>query len=272
MDLAKFGPWALVVGGSEGVGAEFARQLAADGFKLVLTARKLEPLEALKAELEAGGAEVRIVSADLKQRDVLAQVRGATDDIEIGLLVYNAGANDTRGLFVDLPAEVTDGVIAINVHGQADFSRHYGKMMKDRGRGGIILTGSTGGYLGSPTLVAYTAAKAFSRIFTEALWLEMEPFGVDVLHLNIGFTATPAMARLGMPIELAEPCENVARQGLANIANGPMWIVDTPGNVERVRLINEIDDRGKIIRDNAIKPREETAKSALEQKEQFGER
>ncbi len=163
MDLAKYGPWAVIVGGSEGVGAEFARQLAADGFKLVLTARKLEPLEELKAELEAGGTEVRIVSADLKKRDVLDTVRKVTDDVEVGLLVFNAGANDTRGNFVDLPAEVTDGVIAINVHGHADFSRHYGKAMCDRGRGGIILTGSTGGYLGSPTLATYCAVKAFAQ-------------------------------------------------------------------------------------------------------------
>ena len=71
--------------------------LAGDGFKLVLVARKTEPLEALKAELEESGAEVRILSADLKQRDVLGRVRAVTDDIEVGLLVYNAGANDTRG-------------------------------------------------------------------------------------------------------------------------------------------------------------------------------
>ena len=272
MDLAKYGPWALVIGGSEGVGAEFARQLAADGFKLVLTARKPGPLEELAAELRGKGAEVRIVSADLKQADVLAQVRAVTDDIEVGLLVYNAGANDTRGLFVDLPAEVTDGVIAINVLAQAAFSRHFGALMKARGRGGIILTGSSGGYLGSPTLAAYTGAKAFSRIFTEALWLECQPLGIDVLHLVIGFTATPAMARLGMPIELAETCENVAREGLENIANGPVWIVSTPGNIERARAISAIDNRGEIVRANAIVPREETAKSALEQKAQFGER
>ena len=267
MDLKKYGPWALVIGGSEGVGAEFARQLAADGFKLVLTARKLEPLNALKAELEAGGTEVRVISADLKKSDVVEQVRRQTDDIEVGLLVYNAGANDTRGLFVDLPAEVPDGVIAINVLGQVAFARHYGALMKARGKGGIILTGSLGGYLGSPTLAAYTAAKAFSRVFTEALWLEMQPLGVDVLHLNIGFTATPAMARLNMPVELAEPCENVAREGLENIANGPIWIVSTPGNIEQARRTSVVDDRGDIVRAHAIGPREDTGKAAAENKE-----
>jgi short-subunit dehydrogenase len=266
MDLEKYGPWALVVGGSEGVGAEFARQLAADGFKLVLTARKIEPLEVLAAELRGKGAEVRIKSADLSKPGVLDEVRTVTDDIDVGLLVYNAGANDTRGNFLDLPRTVPDSVIAINVLGQTEFARHYGIPMKRRGRGGIILTGSLGGYLGSGTLAAYTASKAFSRIFTEALWAECQPMGIDVLHLNIGFTATPAMERLGMPIDLAEPCENVARQGLENIANGPVWIVSTPGNVERARLISVVDDRAAIVRANAIVPRDQTAKSAMEQK------
>jgi short-subunit dehydrogenase len=259
MDVAKYGPWALVVGGSEGVGAEFARQLAADGFKLVLTARKTAPLEALKAELEAGGTEVRILSVDLMRDDALAQARSVTDDIEVGLLVFNAGANDTRGNFVDLPARVTDGVIALNVHGHVNFARHYGKLMCDRGRGGMILTGSTGGYLGSPTLAAYCAAKAFCRVFAEALWAECQPLGVDVVHLNIGFTATPAMERLGMPIEFAESPAVVAREGLDNIANGPVWIVSTKGTVDHARKISRFDDRGDLVREHAIPPREETA-------------
>jgi short-subunit dehydrogenase len=266
MNLEKYGPWALVIGGSEGVGAGFARLLAADGFKLVLVARKPEPLQELAAELRGRGGEVRVVSADLSQPDVLSKVRAVTDDIEVGLLVYNAGANNTRGLFVELPEEVTQSVIAINVLGQANFARHYGALMVKRARGGIILTGSLGGYLGSPTLAAYTASKSFSRIFTEALWAECAPLGVDVLHLNIGFTATPAMARLGMPIELAEAPENVAREGLENITNGPVWIVSTPGNVERARLISIIDNRAATVRVHAIAPRDQTAKAAQEQK------
>jgi short-subunit dehydrogenase len=270
MNLEKYGPWALVIGGSEGVGAAFARLLAADGFKLVLVARKPAPLEELATELRGQGHEVRVVSADLSQPDVLTKVRAATDDIEVGLLVYNAGANNTRGLFVELPEEVTQSVIAINVLGQANFARHYGALMVKRGHGGIILTGSLGGYLGSPTLAAYTAAKSFSRIFTEALWAECAPLGVDVLHLNIGFTATPAMARLGMPIDLAEAPETVAREGLENIGNGPVWIVSTPGNVERARMISLIDNRAETVRAHAIAPRDQTAKAAQEQKKLAG--
>jgi hypothetical protein len=91
---------------------------------------------------------------------------------------------------------------------------------------------------------------------------------VDVLHLNIGFTATPAMARLGMPVELAEPCENVAREGLENIANGPVWIVSTPGNVERARKIAVVDGRAEIVRAFAIGPRDQMADEQRRQSEQ----
>jgi short-subunit dehydrogenase len=252
MEVKKYGPWALIIGGSEGVGAAFARKLAAAGFKLVLVARKPGPLEDV-------AAEVRVLAADLSQPDVLDRVRSVTDDVEVGLLIYNAGANNTRGMFVELPKEVTQSVITINVLGQADFSRHYGALMCKRGRGGIILTGSLSGYLGSPTLAAYTASKAFSRIFTEALWAECKPFGVDVLHLNIGFTATPAMARLGIDISVAEAPENVAQEGLDNIANGPLWIVSTKGNIERARQISVVDGRAQLVRSFAIPPRDEMA-------------
>jgi uncharacterized protein len=259
MDVEKYGPWALIVGGSEGVGAAFARKLAQHGFKLVLIARKLEPLETLAAELRESGAEVRVRSVDLTQPNALANARGVTDDIEIGLLIYNAGANNTRGRFVELPEEVTQSVIAINVLGQADFARHYGALLCKRRHGGMILAGSLSGYMGSPTLAAYTASKAFSRVLSEALWAECRPFGVDVLHLNIGFTATPAMARLGIDTSVAEAPDKVAQEGLDQIANGPLWIVSTKGNLERARKLSAVDGRAELVRTSATPSREQMA-------------
>ena len=265
MDINRYGPWALIIGGSEGVGAAFARKLAAAGFKLVLVARKPAPLEEVATELRASGTEVRVLSADLSQSDALDNVRTVTDDIEIGLLIYNAGANNTRGLFVELPREVTQAVIAINVLGQADFSRHYGALMCKRGRGGMILTGSLSGYMGSPTLAAYTASKAFSRILTEALWAECKTFGVDVLHLNVGFTATPAMMRLGIDTSVAEAPEVVAQQGLDNITNGPLWIVSTKGNVERAQKLSAVVGRAELVRSSATPSRDQMAEQQRRQ-------
>ena len=96
MDIEKYGPWALIVGGSEGIGAAFARALAAKNFNIVLVARKPEPLEELADELRDTGVEARTVSADLGTTDVLDKVRAATDDVDVGFLIYNVGANTTR--------------------------------------------------------------------------------------------------------------------------------------------------------------------------------
>jgi short-subunit dehydrogenase len=248
MDLQKYGPWALIIGGSEGVGAAFARKLAASGFSLVLVARKEGPLRDLAADLAAQGAEVRTVSVDMSKADALARVRAATDDIEVGLLVYNAGANNIRGDFVDLDPDVYRSVIGVNVIGQSEFAHHYGALMRQRGRGGMILTGSMAGYMGAPTLAPYCGAKAFSRIFTEALWAECQAFGVDVLHLCIGFTATPAMARLGYDLSAAQAPEEVAQEGLDNIANGPVRIAGGERNTPTAIARSVIADRAEAIR------------------------
>lgn len=251
MDLSRYGPWALVVGGSEGVGAAFARKLAAAGFKLVLVARKQGPLQDLAAELRAGGAETRIVSADLSQPDALERVQAATDDVEVGLLIYNAGANNTRGAFVELDPAVYRSVIGVNVIGQSEFARHYGGLMRGRARGGIILCGSMAGYMGAPSLAAYCGAKAFSRIFTEALWAECQPFGIDVLHLAIGFTATPAMQRLGYDLSAAQAPEEVAQEGLDHIADGPVWIVGDGRNLQTAIARSQVENRAAAIRAHA---------------------
>lgn len=256
MDLAKYGPWALIVGGSEGIGAAFARKLAADGFKLVLVARRPEPLEETAADLRKAGAEVRAVCADLSHADALDRARAATDDIEVGFLVYNPGPMGRLGDFMELPEEITRPVVAINVLGMVDFTRHYGALMRRRGRGGIITTGSLGGYMGVATAAAFTASKAFSRTFTEALWAECEPVGVAVLHLNIGATTTPGGTRARGEVPGAESADTVAQEGLDNIANGPTWIVSSAGNVERARQSAAFDGRAERLRALAVERRQ----------------
>jgi short-subunit dehydrogenase len=95
----KYGPWAVIAGGSEGIGACIAHLLAQSGINLVLIARKVEPLEALAASIRARtSAEVRVLALDLTNTAMLDRIREATDDVEVGLLVYNAGASHRTGL------------------------------------------------------------------------------------------------------------------------------------------------------------------------------
>ena len=89
---SRFGPWALVAGASDGIGECFARQLAERGINLVLLARREALLEELAAELrKAHDIQTRVIVADLKADDLDHRVARSSDDLEIGLLVYNAG-------------------------------------------------------------------------------------------------------------------------------------------------------------------------------------
>lgn len=256
MDLEKYGPWALIVGGSEGIGAAFARKLAAGKFNVALIARKVEPLEALAAELRGMGVEARSLSVDLSDAGAIDKVRTITDDIEVGLLIYNAGANSIRGNFVELDPKVYRDMINMTVVGQAEFARHYGGLMRERGRGGIILAGSSSNFLGAPTLATYTAAKSFSRILTESLWAECEPMNIDVLHMSINYTDTPAMQRLGYDTSSAQSPEEVAQEALDNIANGPLLIHGGQKALDMAIARSQIENRGELIKSIATPRRE----------------
>jgi short-subunit dehydrogenase len=247
MNLKKYGPWALIIGGSEGIGSSFARKLAAKQFNLALVARKRPPLEEVATELRTMGVEVRTLSTDLGKPDVLEKVRTITDDIEIGYLIYVAGANSIRGNIVDMAPEVYHSVIAVNVSAPVEFVHHYGALMKARGRGGIILTGSSCNYIGSATLGPYTASKAFSRIFAEALWAECKPMGIHVLHMVINFTATPAMLRLGLDTTTAQAPDEVAQEALDNMENGPLLILGGDKALDMAIKRSVLTDRGALI-------------------------
>jgi short-subunit dehydrogenase len=259
MDFQKYGPWALIVGGSEGIGASFARKLAAGGLHLVLVARKPEPLAELQQELTRTGVEVRAISVDLSKADALDRVREVTDDIEVGFLIYNAGANSIRGNILELDPEVYRAIIQINVLGQVEFTRHYGGMMRERGRGAIILTGSSSNFLGAKTLGPYTASKAFSRIFSETLWAESQEMGIDVLHMVINYTDTPAMRRLGLDTTSAQSPDDVAQEALDNLTNGPLLILGGEKALEVAQMRSTLVNRGQLINSIATPKREEIA-------------
>jgi short-subunit dehydrogenase len=247
-DAATYGPWAVIAGGSEGVGASFAHQLADAGINLVLVARKPGPLAETAEAVRARGVEVRTVELDLLDPGALEALRAATDDVEVGLLVFNAGANSYGHEFVTGDLARVQGVIDLNITAQLALTHHYGALMRERGRGGIVLVGSLAGYMGSADMSIYAAVKAFSRVFAEGLWLELREHGVHVLELVLGVTRTPAMARAGLDfsipgLKVAEP-DDVAREGLAHLADGPVWIA---GGNQRAAEKRSGPDRAGLV-------------------------
>jgi len=228
IDKNTYGPWAVVAGGSEGVGASFAEQLADAGLNLVLIARKPEPLEATARAARERGVRVHTIELDLLESAALDTVRATNDGLDVGLLVFNAGANTYGHEFVTGDQQRLQQVIDLNITAQLQLTQHFGAAMAERGRGGILLVGSLAGYLGQGQISVYSATKAFSRVFAEGLWLELREYGVDVLELVLGVTRTPAMERGGLNLDLpglnvAEP-DDVAREGLANLGNGPVHV------------------------------------------------
>jgi short-subunit dehydrogenase len=239
-DLRQLGDWALIAGGSEGVGACFARRLAAAGVNLVLLARKPEPLEALAVELRAASrVAVRTLSLDLTTADALDQMRAATDDLEVGMLICNAGSETRFGDFVDTPLSRAEAMIRLNVVVPTALAHHYGGLMKQRGRGGVILVGSMAGNSGCAKIAVYAAAKAYSQTFAEGLWAELNPRGVHVLGLVIGATRTPALERaIGIAHEGLADADEMAREGLEHLDEGPVWVAG--GNAGAARHIRAL--------------------------------
>jgi short-subunit dehydrogenase len=226
---AEYGPWAVIPGGSEGVGASFARKLGRAGFNLVLIARKPGPLEeTARLVREESGAEVRTLQVDLTAPDMLDQIARATDGLDVGLLIYNAGAAHGAAPFLEQPIELSLRLLQLNPAGQMSLSWHFGRRMVARGRGGIILIGSMAGTAGSGGLVAYCAAKAATHVLAEGLWIELKSKGVDVLCMPLGRTATPALGRTHLndipnePLTMTIAADDIAQQCLDNIKNGPL--------------------------------------------------
>lgn len=190
--VERYGPWAVVAGASEGIGASFSRRLAERGLSLVLVARRAGPLEALAAELrDEHGIEVRVQPLDLGSADAVSTLGAAIEGLDVGLLIYNA-AYSPIGRFIDIDVEEHLKAVAVNVHGPLRFSHYFGRRLAERGKGGIILMSSMSGYQGSAMVANYAATKAYDTVLAEGLWYELRGRGVDVLACIAGATLTPS--------------------------------------------------------------------------------
>jgi short-subunit dehydrogenase len=242
----RHGPWAVLVGGSEGIGEELARKLAAIGINLVLVARKPEALLATALKARTAGVEVRTLSCDASAEDFLDRIRELTDDVEVGLLVHNVGGGGSGRVF-DRPVEDVLRSAMVNCVNFTRLVHHYGKPMADRGAGGIVAFSSMAGNVGSAYMASYSGGKAYVQLFCEALWAELAGSGVDVLCVPIGSADTPARQRSGVRdndmFPVARP-EDVAEQALREIGNGP---VQVPAGSEKAFATFAISDRREAV-------------------------
>lgn len=233
---ARYGPWAVVAGASEGLGEAFAEALAGAGLGLVLVARRPDLLAATAARLRATHrVEVIELALDLGEPDAAAHLLDAVAGRAVGLLIYNA-ALSVSGAFLDVPLATHDRAVQVNCLTPLALVHGLGGPMRARRRGGLVLMSSLTGTVGTACLATYSGTKAFAAVFGEALWEELRTDGVDVVVSCAGATQTPGYQERRprtLPALAPRPmaAAAVAHDALAALGRGPATI---PGRGNRL--------------------------------------
>jgi len=231
------GKWALVTGASAGIGVALARELAAGGTNLVLTARRKERLEQLAQELAAARKiRVEVFAADLAQQDTPQQIFTFTlaKQIEIDLLINNAGFG-AYGEFAAVETHRLLDMVQVNCSAVVHLTRLYLPQMLKRRSGDVLILASTASFQAVPFISTYAATKAFDLLFAEGLAEEVRPYGVRVCALCPGSTESEfhevaGQAGLVAAMKNRETAEKVAHTGLQALAAGKSYVISGLGN------------------------------------------
>ena len=212
--LELYGPWALVTGASSGIGECFARELASLGFGVALSAQRKERLDALAGELtDKFGVPSRVVAGDLSKESSCKEIADRLSDLEIGLLVNNAGFG-AMGRFIDHDPEMLARMVRLNCVAPVLLTSHFAKKMKARRRGGVIIVASVAGYQPCPMMACYGATKGFDLLFGEAIAEELGGCGLDVLVVSPGATVSEFQTVAGALPHSGDSARSVAIEAL----------------------------------------------------------
>lgn len=210
----RYGAWAVVTGASEGIGAAFARELAASKFHLVLVARRQSLLDSLATELtDLYGIQVHIIATDLSTAKGTSSVIDACAELDIGLLVQAAGFG-TSGSFIANTLEDERGLIALNCASVLELAWHFARRFAAQKRGGMIFLSSVVAFHGVPRQANYAASKAYVQSLAEGLHVELKPLGVDVLSVAPGPITSGFAGRSGLDVGNAPAPSIVAKAAL----------------------------------------------------------
>jgi short-subunit dehydrogenase len=225
----KYGPWAVIAGASDGTGRAFTDRVAATGINCVIIARRVQVLDDLAREIRSThGVECVTAAIDLSTSNAFEKTVEAVGSREVGLFVSNAGSDPNGSHFLDKDIYPWMDLVNRNVVTNMRLVHHFGSLMRQRRRGGLLLVGSAAGYGGSRFMAVYSATKAFVWCLAESLWSELRPHNVDVLYIALVATDTPFLQHLldekgQKPMQRASAPDDVAQKGLANLGNGPVF-------------------------------------------------
>lgn len=236
IDKEKFGPWAIITGASSGIGEEFARQLAADGLNLILVARRLPLLESVGKQLaKEFGIQYRTIEADLAEENFIAQIETATVNLDIGLLISNAGTG-RPGNFLSFQEDDLKWIVQLNAVSHLRLTHYFGKRLAKRGKGGVLLVSAMGAPNGIPYMANEAGTKAYVVSLGKGLHTEFKRLGINMTVLLPGPTDTPVLAKLGfnndnMPMKPVS-VEQCVEEALRALSANRVTII--PGYVNRM--------------------------------------
>lgn len=246
-DLSSYGKWALITGASSGIGEAFARRCAADGLNVVLAARSTDRLHAVGRQLL--GVDHRVVPVDLSDADGAADLINATADLDIGLLVSNAG-DGRPGRFLDQAPDDLRRRLTLNAVTHLDLAHAFGRRLVHRGGGAMVLVAALGAIHGLPNMAHESASKAYVLNLGEALHDELAPSGVQVTVMLPGNVDTPIIDRFGLDRERLPirplPVDKAVEQTVRALLSGRRTIVPD----RRMRAVARLTPRAMSIRLN----------------------
>jgi hypothetical protein len=232
------GSTCVVTGASSGIGAEFARQLAALGYGVFLVARREDRLRELAAEIERNhGVRVDIEACDLTQADAVEALpeKITQRNVNVEVLVNNAGFSTVGDVHENPERQL--GMIRVNCEALVALTTAFLPAMTARGRGAVINVASTAAFQPIPAQAVYAATKAFVLSFSEAVAAEVKPSGVTVTALCPGPVATEFVEAAGfkrgmdeMPSFLFSSAEDVARAAIDGARSGKRVVIPGIGN------------------------------------------
>jgi uncharacterized protein len=224
---------ALVTGASSGIGTEFAKQLSARGYEVILVARRAERCEEIASQLPGKG---HVIACDLTREAASLPAKVAELGLDVDLLVNNAGFG-THGHFAAIDGERDAELVRLNCEVPVILTHAFVPPMVERGRGGVITVASTAGMQALPYEATYSASKAFARTLSDALHMELRGTGVKVLCVNPGPVPTEWQEVAGYEPDYLPPvpgkisAEQVAKESLQAFDRGKRTLI--PGAIIR---------------------------------------
>ncbi len=265
-EIKNFTSWndkgvAVITGASSGIGASFARSISALGFETLLIARRKSKLEELAKEIgQKNSMKADILVADLSILEEIEMVAKKIAQLNnVDILVNNAGFG-TRGYFDKIPLDTQLGMMTVHMTASVYFCRSSLPIMIKRGRGAIINVSSIAAYIPRAQSVMYGSTKAFLKMYSESLQIELEGTGVKIQALCPGYTHTEFhYAEIYKPFDISTIPEEVwmSKEDVVELSLDALRekeVVFIPGerNQEFVKLYQD-PERSKELRENLRK-------------------